>query len=470
MKRSVKARLAGILVAVAVIAAAVLVVGGSALSPSQSSLVAAAPLAGMTYSSSFQVQNLETTAVKINVQFYDATTGLPVGSPAERDIPGGQSTTFLTGDLPVSPGFVGSAVIRANGRVAAISNEAATSGSWEMRGSHDGVRDTSTGSTMYVPSAMKGNGGFNSTVYVQNATQTRSDSTNTRLEFRDTNNNLIATDTPSLIKQGATYALPLSSLASLGTKFVGSIKITSDQPLAVAVNHTDDIRLYSTTAFPGGAQKIFAPLIMTDNAGWNTDIQVMNVGGAAATVVLKKNGTQVVGQKTLQQGQSDYWLAPLPGTTAGSKWYGSYSVEGTSPSDSIIGIVNERHTSGQSMSYKMFTGGTNKVFAPLIMSNNSGWWTDFQVMNVGTSDAVVDLKKNGTEIVATVTIPGGGSKTWLRPLPGTNDGSKWYGAFLAEGRGASDQLVGIVNQQMLDGNMQPYASGDYSMVYEATNQ
>lgn len=438
----------------------------SLVSPARPTAVSAAPLANITYSSSFQVQNLDPEGpARIIVTFYDRNTGDPVGSPLPREIPAGGSVTFLASDLPVPNGFVGSAVVSSDKPIAAISNDQ-TAGDRFMGASHDGVINAAT--TVYVPLAMKNNSGWNTTLAVQNAGS--SDSASTRIEFRDTNNNPIATITAPTIKPGASYILPLKDQASLGWKLVGSATVTSDQPVAVSLNHTNDQLLLSTTGFINGAQKIYAPLIMSNNNGWGTDVQIMNVGSAPATIQAKRNGTDVVDTVTLAPGQAKTWLRPLPGTNTGWKWVGSFSFEGTSPSDRIVGIVNESHVSGTGMSYKAFTGGTNKVFAPLIMSRNSGWWTDMQVMNIGASAATVDLKRNGTDVVDTVVLAPGQSKTWLRPMPGTGTSGKFIGSYLAEGRSPSDQLVGIVNEQLLDAAMQPIPGADNSMAYEAANQ
>ncbi|MBI4320018.1 MAG: hypothetical protein HY675_16125 [Chloroflexi bacterium] len=469
MKRAFASRIGIVVLVIVVATAAGLLTMGLSLSPGKSVSVSAAPLQNVTYSSSFQIQNLDSSGpAQIRIEFYDTAGTLvgriPTDPNATVTIAAGSSQDWQADALPVTSGFAGSAVVISDKPIAAISNEQ-TSGPWVMRGAHDGV--INTGTTMFIPSAMKNNSSYNSTLFIQNAGT--ADSTNTVLEYRDTSGALVRTDPAVSIKAGASYHLPLSSHTLLGgsatARFVGSVRVTSDQPLAVAANHTNDVLLYSTSGFASGAQRIFAPLMMNNNAGWNTDIMVMNVGTAAANVRFLKNGTTDLGvQWTLAPYQASYMEAPI----AGMDRVGSLVVQGQSASDRLVGIVNERHTSGNAMSYKMFTGGTSKVFAPLIMNNNRGWYTSFQVQNVGTVDTWVKLMRNGTTQVDRQFVPAGSSTTWIYPLIGTTSG--WFGAFSAEAETTTAQLAGIVNEQWLDANLNSYSTGDYSMVYEGTNQ
>lgn len=89
-------------------------------------------------------------------------------------------------------------------------------------------------------------------------------------------------------------------------------------------------------AFTRGTSRAHAPLVMTDNAGFSTGIQVQNVGPSATAVTLKIDG-QPVDVALILSGQSKTWY-PLPDTAPG--FVGSATVE-AGAGGQIVAIVNQ---------------------------------------------------------------------------------------------------------------------------------
>ena len=468
-------------VVVTAVAVAALVAFGSPLSSTPAASVSAAPLA-VSYTSDFTIQNLDTAnQASVKIDYYDSTTGNAAGSvscviaaggklnvPWDSSLCGGQNL------FPVPTGFAGSAVVSSDRPVAAISNlQTEPYGMWA---SFVGIVSTST--TMNVPLAMKANSGWSTTIFVQNAGLV--DATNVTVVFKDIANVTKDTVVIPLIKPGATAILPQATQTTLPTGYYGAVRITSAQPLAAAVNSTNGSILLAQAGAATGAQKIFAPVAMAANNGWDTDFNVVNIG-APTTLFLKKGQTIVDTVPNVGTGQLVVWGGtwsvgrPSLQSLLSPAKYGSFSVEGANVTDQLVGVVNETHKAfGQGMAYQMLSGGTQKLNAPLIMASNSQWFTDWTIMNVGSTDTVVTLFKDGVTNVGTMAIPAGGTSPWRRSEVGTTLGTAYYGSYMAVGANAGDKLVGMVNQVKFAENTRTSGNtasgGDYSMVYEAINQ
>ncbi len=314
---------------------------GIVLSVLLTGYVVAAPLSNPTWISGIQVQNLDPiNTANITITYYNSD-GSQNASQADTISPG-QSKTYFGNSMAAGSGFAGSAVVSSDTKVAAIVNETASNPT--MAESYDGVSSTATANTLYVPLVMKNNGGWSTTIYLQNAGS--SDATNVQLTFNGTSNFVYTIPT---IKAGASFVLPQATMSQMGTKWIGSVTVNSNQPVAASINETNGSVLLAYSATTSGGSKVYAPLLMNNNKGWYTGFQVMNVGSSAATVNLKINGNQV-DQVVIPAGNSKTWY-PIPGmpsTVAGG------SAEGATGTEQLVGIVNEINaTSGDnSMSYE----------------------------------------------------------------------------------------------------------------------
>lgn len=398
-----------------------------------------------TWTVGFQVQNLGTATANITITYYNQDGS--VAATQVDTIAPGTSKTYYGATMNVPDGFNGSVVVTSDQPVVAIANQLTADPT--MAGSYIGV--TAGATEVNLPLVMRENNLWNTAISVQNAGTADA---NVTLNFYS-GATVVDTITDT-IPPGASHRYDQSTQTNLGAPFVGSAVVTSDQPVAAEVNETDGAILMSYTGFPAGATTIYAPLIMTDNNGWYTGLQVQNIGASTANVELKVDGT-VVWTGTIAPDASETFY-PVPGTSAG--FVGSATVECTN-GQPLVGIVNELHSpSGQGMSYTCFVGGTDSVFAPLIMTDNSGWYTGLQVQNIGASAANVELKVDGT-LVWTGTIGSGLSETFY-PVPGTSAG--FVGSAAVECTNGQP-LVGIVNEITL-----PPKAGENSMAYECFNQ
>ncbi|MBI4505412.1 MAG: hypothetical protein HY691_07745 [Chloroflexi bacterium] len=399
------------------------------------------------WTSGTQVQNLGSAPANVKLTYYE-----PDGSVAATQtvvIQPGLSYTFYGETMAVRPGFRGSIVIEADQPIASITNQIASNPT--MADAYAGIVAPAT--TAFLPLVMRDHQGWTTEIFVQNGGAAAANAV--KLDFYR-GKDLVLSETLPAIAPGASYTLRQGAQDRLGATFVGSVKITADQPVASVVNQTNGRILMSYAGFTSGGSRVYAPLIMNNNRGWSTGLQVMNVGATEATVTLRVGG-RAADSAAIGPGQSKTWY-PIPGTAAG--FVGSAVVEG-SPGAQLVGIVNEIHPeAGQGMTYTAFNTGSSRISAPLIMNDNRGWSTGLQVMNVGAQDASVTLKVDG-QPAATAVIPAGQSQTWY-PVPGTSPG--FVGSATVEGPSGT-QLVGIVNELKTRD-----VDGDLAMAYVTFSQ
>lgn len=415
----------------------------------------AQPLAAPTWSSGFQIQNLDPANPATVTIIYRDQNGSSVVYQSGLSIrPGGSTTIF---PLPVS-GFDGSVEIQSDRPVAAIANLLTENPT--MLDSYVGV--TSPGTQAFLPLIMRDNSGYSTTVYIQN---TGSAQANVTLEYRRTGSpNVVKTRSLTIAAGGRATVRQFEDDTDLGSGWIGSIRVSSDQPVATVVTQSNGSILFSYNGFSQGSQQMYLPLVMCGNSGWCTGLQAMNVGSAPVTITLKVDGVDR-GKVSLGPYESKTWY-PVPPGNMTSRHVGSAVLEASG--GQIVAIVNELNSGlNQGMSYVGFSGGTSTVNLPLVMTNNSYYQVGVQIQNLGPNDVKVQVRAVSNDgVVArddSVTVPGNGSTT-LYPAVGSIPGPRFVGSMTIRGP-AGSQLVAIANQITY-----PQQPGDTSAVYNGFNQ
>jgi hypothetical protein len=321
---------------------------------------------------------------------------------------------------------------------------------------------------------MKNNGGFYTWFNVQNAGSADASVT---VQYVPGSSGSAYTAPAVTVKPGAAATFSQRDLAALGTKFVGSAVVSSNQPIVATVMQVGESTskvLMGYNGFTAGSTTASMPLIMANNAGYFTGYQVQNVGTASATVTIKY-GKNIAG--SFAPTDDTVTLAPNASATfiqAGGKWgtnkfVGSATITSAQP---VVAIVNQVKATGTAVgtAYDAFDPGnaTNKVSAPLIMANNSNYFTGFQVMNVGTAATTITVDY-GTNLAGTYNPPN--ETATIQPGNSYNsiqNGGAWgtnryVGSVTVTASGGSDKIVMIVNQ------IWPAAPGDQFMTYNGFN-
>jgi hypothetical protein len=431
-------------------------------------LVPAASAQSITWTSGFQVQNLSSSTASIVVSYYnqDGTKNI---SDVSDTISGMGSKTYFP--ISANPGFNGSVVVSSDQPVVAIANTLGNSPQYAAS-----TESFSEGSnSVKLPLIMKNNSGFYTWFNVQNA---GSSDASVTVQFVPGSSGTGYTTSAQTIKPGAaaTYNQRLEPDANLGTTFVGSAVVNSSQPVVATVMQVGEGLakiMMGYNGFTTGSTAVSLPLIMANNSGYFTGYQVQNVGTSAATVTIDY-GENIVGSfappddtVTLDPNESATFIQS-GGTWGTNKFVGSATITCSEP---VVAIVNQVGAAGSAVgtAYNGFnpSQATSKVSAPLIMANNSGYYTGIQVMNVGTAATTITVDY-GANLAGsynppneTATIQPGDSYNSIQASGawGTN---KYVGSATVTA-GASDSIVMIVNQ------IWPAAAGDQFMTYNGFN-
>ncbi len=435
-------------------------------------LVMGASVAGaVTYNSGFQVQNLGTGTANISIVYYnqDGT----VATTVNDTIAVSSSKTYF----PIAPAapFNGSVVISSDQPVVAISNLLGDSPQYGAS-----TNSFSAGATdVSLPLVMRGNSGFDTWFNVQNA---GSADASCNVNYVPGSDGTAAVEAKT-IKPGAAQTFDQATNTALGTKFVGSAKISCDQPVVASlmqINTSTFKVLMGYNGFTGGSTTVNLPLVMANNSGYYTGIQIQNVGTATTNVTVSYSantaGAFAPANDTcnsLAAGAS-CTLIQLGGTWGSNQYVGSATVT-NSAAQPLVAIVNQVCPGGlPACSSAVGTASegfdpstaTSNVSAPLVMANNSGYYTGIQVQNVSGSavDVTVTYGPNSAGAFApsadtTTSLAAGASWTVIQ-TGGAWTGNSYVGSAQIT---ATGPIVALVNE------INPAAAGDQFFTYNGFN-
>jgi hypothetical protein len=391
-------------------------------------------------------------------------------------------TFFPINDAPA--GFNGSLVISSDRDIRAVSNLLG-SGAGNYFAATNGFQAGST--TLSLPLIMCGNNGFDTFFSVQNAGTAAA---NITINYAPGSNGAAGSETAA-IPPGASKTFDqtagsttknCSTLADGTGKFIGSATITSDQPVVAVVmqlNTTNFKVLMGYGGFTVGSSTVALPLVMANNNGFYTGIQVQNVGTVATDVTIDYTAnTAGAGNPT----DDTFNLAPGASQTLiqnGGQWVGVGKYVGgasitNSATQPLVAIVNQVLPSpALGTAYEGFNpaSATTKISAPLIMANNSTYYTGIQVQNVSGGSVNVTIAYGPNTAGAfdpadeVFTLAAGASKTIIQNGSFPGNGStvnnwgtnKYIGSATITADGA---VVAIVNQVSLSVAGDQFATSD----------
>lgn len=415
-----------------------------------------------TYTSGFQIQNLDSTeAATINITFYPQ-----VGDP----ISVADSIAAVTSNnyfplASVSDGFNGSVVVSSSTDIRVIVNVLG-SGPANVGGSYTGF--TEGASTVNLPMVMRNNAGYDTIINIQNAGSVNTDVTVAYYPLPGQGNSGV-TDIALALEPGRAVTFNQADKTALGSRFLGSAQITSTgAPVVATVRQANATTLKSLLIYGGftgsGSTTINLPLIVSANSGSSSGVQVQNVGTSATDITLTF-GPNLLGSFTpvpetaysVGAGESANFLQLVgSGQWQGERYVGSATVDcGSQP---CVALVNQLGPiwaeKAMSSSYEGFdpASATTKVITPLIMSANSNYHTGLQVQNVGSGPT--DITVTYTSNVVGDWTPTSETESGVQPGASANflqiaGYGQWTGTRYIGGAvitSSAEPIVAIVNQ------------------------
>lgn len=439
---------------------------------------------GVTWTSGVQVQNLESVDANVTLTFYGQDGS--VAASADYPVAANSSRTFYPLS-DVTAGFNGSLVIASDREVRAITNLVG-SGNGDYTASYNGFQAGSA--KVSLPLIMCNNSGFNTFFNIQNA-GTDSGPTpppaNITITYVPGSNGTAGLTETASIPQGASKTFDqkegsstrnCSTLKDASGKFIGSAIITSDQPIVAVVNqlNTTTFRvLMNYGGFATGSPSVALPLIMANNNGLYTGIQIQNTGDTATTVTVDYSANTVGtsnpvdevfdlgpgAAKTIIQNGAPPSNGSVNNWGTVGRYIGGALVTNTG-NQPLVAIVNQvRPSPALGSSYEGFnpSAATTRASAPLIMANNSSYYTGIQVQNVspsGSADVTITYGPNTAGTFAPApevfTLAAGASKTIIQNSAPPGNGStvnnwgthRYIGSATITATGGN--IVAIVNQ------------------------
>lgn len=411
-----------------------------------------------SYTSGVQVSEISGSTATVNMQAYNADGSS--GGSGSYTINGGESITlFPLAD--VSTGFSGSLVFSSDKELAAIANVLAS----DFSAGASYVGRSSGATSVQLPLLNKGNSGFNTWFAVQNANG--SGNATVDIAYSD------GTSAPqaTIPANSPKFYYQAQETHSAAT-FAGTV--TSDVPVVAAVIQESDSIMFAYTAFTGGDPNPVFPLVNANNAGFISGLQIQNAGTASTDVTVSYTpslaGTACTETRTIAAGASETFAlfafnnGDSSTCAAGAQFVGSAAVTSNSTNQPLVGIGNQLLPGVNGEAYGSFSASdaTGTVVFPLIMDRNGGFFTGFNVVNVGT----VATDVNCTFTNSSVTV----SETGLAPGAAMTDLQKdkisdgYVGSGTCTASAAGAKIVGVANQ------LGSSSSNDQFLVYEGVNK
>jgi hypothetical protein len=264
--------------------------------------------------------------------------------------------------------------------------------------------------------------------------------------------------------------------------FNGSAVLSSDKQIAAILNTqtagtASPFYGASTNGFSEGAESVSLPLIACNNSGFDTWFNVQNVGTSDAVVNIDyipgafgsaASDTGITIGK-FQAVTFDQRSDSTTGTKRcsgglGSKFVGSAQVTSTNGQPIVatamfLGTGSIKTLQGYNGFTTSLTPVTTTVNLPLVMSNNSSYYTSIQVQNAGddpttlTVDFGANTQGSGSPADEVFTLTPGEAKTLIQlggvsPYSPSNDWNaigKYVGGAKITQTG-NEPLVAVVNQ------------------------
>ena len=350
-----------------------------------------------------QIQNVGSGTASVQVTAYDSSG---TTYTASSNVAQGGSTTFLPADFTGMPnGFQGSAVVTATTDIRGIVNVTnRLAGSYGVSGGlaagqYQGMSAGAT--TLNFPLAKNNYYDKTTTFYIQN---TGVSSATASAVFKIGGGTYNYT-TPSMLPGTMVAFGPADAGAPSGNSAIGSLSVTSAQPLAgVVLEHKNfenpAKQLQATRGFTGADADttLFAPIIKNNYFNRFTGLQVQNVSGGPVniTVTYKASagcsGTYTDTTTGLADGASHTFVHLSGSTNLPSGCLAGAQVVATG---NVVAIVNESYTSAavsagktqESTTYSAFanSAATALVQLPLAKEDSYNKGTGVQIQNVSSS-------------------------------------------------------------------------------------
>jgi hypothetical protein len=304
------------------------------------------------YHTTISIQNAGQAPGNYTVAFYPNGVPVPL-TTIQRSIATRAAARIRVGpESGLPPDFVGSAVVTAASSPLEVISETIQVDSGVLL-SYSGF--TGGANVANAPLLFKNYNGWVSGAQVVNVSQAPVVVNATFIQ-RDGPLSLGLGARPLAPNESITYYLP--AINELPEGFVGSGVFTATGPIALVVQELNNDRGTGMAygGFSAGSRNVSVPVIFKASAGWETGIQVQNLGNADALInaVYHLPGGVTINESALIAAGSSTTLYQQehPGIPVGATGAATITSVGGQPIVAIVNEVNYERTGDSSMSYE----------------------------------------------------------------------------------------------------------------------
>lgn len=241
--------------------------------------------------------------------------------------------------------------------------------------------------TVHIPIVQKGNSGWYSDLFLYNPNAQNATATLTFTPAPGLGN---AWSASYGIGANGQVRLYTGNLPALGTKFVGSVQVSADQPLAVAATQYNGAsQLMAWSSSQPLAATLYAPLIQNNNSGWLSGLTLRAPGGN-----LPISAAYRVGNTGGGCAWGTWWNNPqiiYPAPQGNPPGCGATPNATFSAGGELAATVNQLQGTLNATTYEAIAAPALTASIPKLQRD--AYWSDgFVVMNVNTTPANVTVR------------------------------------------------------------------------------
>jgi hypothetical protein len=444
----------------------------------------AQPVTQRTYTTGLKVQNLSSSTANITLNFYSEGSSTAAASVPDT-IPANSSKTYAPLPTQVPTGFKGSAIISSDQPVAAVVNIASPNLAADFGGGSY-VGFTVGARKFFVPLVFREYFRFSSFFSVQNIGDSP---TSVTVTYVGTNNaGAVNTSQTQTIQPNTSFEFNQDSFTALGTGFTGAATIESTtEDVVAAVMQVSNGQILGYGGFAAGSTLPVMPTVQANRFGYFTGINVQNVGTAATDVTITYTpsgtegatctetisvaaGAKVAFAQYAFQANGRGSNAGTDNCADGAPFLGSGKVTTNSANQPLVAAVNQVNlTANKGDTYGAFdpNSATNTVVFPTIQDRFFGYFTGFNIVNVGTAATDITCTFTNSSVTATKTALAPNGVFSVVTTTGTNNfpiAQGYDGSATCTASATGAKIVGVGQQLKTTGN------ADTFFVYEGVNK
>jgi hypothetical protein len=412
-----------------------------------SGVSAQVPGPGGGYNSGFTIQNLSASTASCVFQIYDQS-GTSVYSSSSISINPNGSYFVYVGNLSIPNGLY-SAVVSCDQPVRSVVNMSTSNG---YAASYEAAASSDISSILYAPGLYKNYYGYNSSLVVQNASNSLI--TITLNIYPLGSGTPITTITAVSVPPGASRGFDLASISIPNGAYSG--KVTSEGPVVGVVNIWNSSgQQYQYTAMTTGTTAAYAPVLMKNYYGFNTALTIQNVSGSSGIITITYSSSLVITASIPANGSI---LRYTPNESLPNGWIGSARIDSSVP---VVALVNESGAFNRAASYTAFGSGFLQLRAPIVLKRYYGFSSSVTCQNISNSSPTnVTITYSNGYSQPPVSVSPNGTVVFYQPnAAGLPDGFNGSATITSD----SQPIVCVVNQNKTEDT----SNQDWLLAYDA---